>query len=742
MSGRRIERVSWVLSVLLGSCICMCEITPIALAADVDADRLRNADREPENWFAGGRDQTGSYYSPLRMINASTVKNLGFAWQYDLGTYRGQEATPIVVDGTLYTAGTWGHVYALDATTGRQKWRFIPTLDPRYARNPCCDLVNRGIALWKGIVFVASVDGHLHALNASTGQVVWEVDTIVDHSLPYSSTGAPQIAGNLVIIGNGGGDMGRVGVRGYASAYDLKTGVLQWRFYTVPPAPGKPYENPELIHADTTWDASRQPQFNGGGTVWDGLAYDPALDLVFMGTGNPSPYDLRQLGPSTLDSLYTSSIIAVHRATGRLAWSYQTTPHDIWDFDAAQKFILTDLIICGKPHSVLMQASKNGFFYVLDRKTGALLSAHNYTYVNWASRIDTTTGRPVLNKDADWRVSPKAVYPSAGGGHSWNPMSYSPLTHLVYIPVIDAANVWVDLLHNGGSLNYIDSSFTVGSLAADAGYDRTGMASLFGPLPDISGLVARRRGKPVREVLRAWDPVIGKTVWEAETSHGTRGFDGGVLSTAGNLVFQGRGDGLLYVYAADTGEMLKALNTGSHILAAPMTYAVEGVQYIAVQVGYGGAAIMGAPIPPNSAARRYQNVNRVIAFRLGGGAVPKPPMRDDGLFPQPPPRNASSEALHRGEISFTQECSRCHVLGPSSVPDLRRMNAGLHSAFDDIVLRGALSAAGMERFDDILSIEAVHDIHAYLIEQSWLAYEAQQKASRSEGKQPLSPEPH
>jgi quinohemoprotein ethanol dehydrogenase len=518
---------------------------------DLDAARLQGADREPQNWFTLGRDKNGSYYSPLKDINDKNVGRLGFAWSHDLGApQRGQEATPIVIDGVLYTSGTWGYVYALDAATGRELWRYDPKAAYQAARNPCCDLVNRGVAVWRGKVYVASVDGRLHALNAANGHKLWEADTITDHSLPYSSTGAPQIAGSVVVIGNSGSDMGRGGVRGYVSAYDLDSGALRWRFYTVPGAPGKPYENPELAAADKTWDASRKPEYKGGGTAWDGFAYDAQADLVYFGTANAAPYDLRQVGPTKLDALYTASIIALHAASGRLAWYYQTTPHDSWDYDAVQKLILADLTIDGAPHPVIMQASKNGFFYVLDRRSGALLSARNYTYVNWTTGIDLKTGRPVPSRQSDWYASPKSVYPSWAGGHTWNPMSYSAQSRLVYIPVVDMPAVWVDLLHNGGTVKYIEGFFTVNGIFPDTSYDAAELKRLYGPLPDLKSIKAERKVDPVRELIRAWDPIAQKTVWEHETSSGTRGYDGGIMSTAGNLVFQGRGSGALWVYEA------------------------------------------------------------------------------------------------------------------------------------------------------------------------------------------------
>jgi quinohemoprotein ethanol dehydrogenase len=694
---------------------------------DLDSARLQSADAEPANWYTLGRDQNGTYYSPLESIDAANVDRLGFAWEYDLGLpMRGQEATPIVIDGRLYTSGTWGYVYALDAATGRELWRYDPK--PAYfaARNPCCDLVNRGVAVWQGIVYVESVDGHLHAVDAGTGAKLWEVDTITDHKLPYSSTGAPQIAGGVVVVGNSGSDMGRGGVRGYVAAYDLKTGAFRWRFYTVPPAPGKPFENPELAAAAKTWDPHRKAYFQGGGTAWDGFAYDPQLNLVYFGTANAAPYDLRQLGPAKLDSLYTASIIALHADTGRMAWYYQTTPRDSWDYDAVQKLVLTDLEVAGEKHAVVLQASKNGFFYVLDRKTGKLLSANNYTYVNWASGVDLETGRPVTTQTSDWYSGPKVVYPSWAGGHTWPPMSLSAQTHLVYIPVIDQSAVWVDLRHNGGTVKFIDGFFTVNGIYPDDTYSAADVKELYGPLPDRKSVEAGRKVNPVRELLRAWDPVAEKTVWEHVTSQGIRGNDGGVMSTAGNLVFQGRGNGELWVYAADTGKVLKTIQTGSHIMAAPVTYAVDGVQYVAVQVGYGGAAITVGPIPPSSAALKYQNTNRILAFKLDGGPVPTPPPRPDEPFPEPPVQTATAAAIKDGEIKFIQECSRCHVLGPSSTPDLRKLNPGLHAAFKEIVLHGALAPNGMERFDDLLSEHEVEDIHAYLIDQSWQAYRTQQ----------------
>ncbi len=707
---------------LSGAFYLACALAANRAPGSVDAARMKAAATDAGNWLTPGRDQEGSYFSPLTLINSRNVGKLGFAWEYDLGTYRGQEATPIVVDGVMYTSGTWGYVYAVDAASGKQIWRYDPQATHLAARHPCCDLVNRGVAVWKGRVYVASVDGRLHAIDAATGQKVWIADTVIDHSMPYSSTGAPQIAGNVVVIGNGGSDMGHGGVRGYVSAYDLATGAFKWRVFTVPPAPGHADETPEIAAANRTWDSPRDARFQLGGTAWDGFAYDPDLDLVYFGTGNAAPYDPRQLGPSNLDELYTASILAVHADSGKMAWYYQTTPHDHWDFDAVQKLVMVDLVIDGRPRNTLMQACKNGFFYVLDRKSGELISAASYTHVNWASGIDPKSGRPIPTEAGDWFGKPGNVYPSWAGGHTWNPMSYSPVTHLMYIPALDVPNVWVDMAGNGGRVKYIDGFFTANGIMPDDSYDAGSLRPLFGPLPDRKSLAGERREKLVRELIRAWDPVARKIVWEHETSSGMRGYDGGVMSTAGNLVFQGRGSGELWIYAADSGKVLKTIQTGSHIMAAPMTYSVNGEQYVAVQAGYGGAAITVGTIPPSSAALKYQNVNRIIAFKLGGSAVPAPPLRTAPTVEKPPERTANEAEIRAGEVKFVQECSRCHVLGPSVTPDLRTLSPALHAAFKDIVLRGTVAPTGMERFDDVLTEQDVEHIHAYLIDEAWKIY--------------------
>jgi quinohemoprotein ethanol dehydrogenase len=697
-------------------------------AGDMDWRRLMLADSEPQNWPTLGRDYKQSYYSPLALINADNVDRLGFAWAYDLETARGQEATPIVVDGVMYTAGTWGYVYAIDAATGKEVWRFDPRANPRAARNPCCDLVNRGVAVWKGRVLVASVDGRLHSLDAGTGKEIWAADTIVDHTLPYSSTGAVYIAGDLAVIGNSGADMDRGGVRGYVSAYNIDTGRLAWRFYTVPGPPGQAPENAAMALAAKSWRADRPSDYHGGGAVWDGFAYDPDSNLVYFGTANPAPYDLRPVAEASQDALFTSSILALHADTGELAWYYQTTPDDHWDFDATQKLILTDLLIDGSWRAVVMQANKNGFFYILDRRTGEFLSGKAYTFVNWTSGLDSMTGRPRPSEEGNWYSKPKNVYPSWAGGHSWQPMSFNPTTGLVYIPVIDAPSVWIDLPQNGGRLGFVNGFLSAMSLFPDTAYDAGELKPFYGPLPDLKVLEATRKVKLMRELLRAWDPLAGRIVWEQETSSGMRGYDGGAMSTAGGVVFQGCGNGAFRAYAADSGKILKTIQTGNHIMSAPVTYAVNGVQFVAVQTGYGGTGLSVGGIPSSSAAFQFNNSNRIIAFKLGGGQTPLPGIQKDASFPTPPANNATNVEIEAGEVTFAAECSRCHTLGRNITPDLRRMSPETHAIFRQILLGGAFAAKGMESFEDILSAKDVDNIHAYLIDQSWRAWRGQRPA--------------
>jgi quinohemoprotein ethanol dehydrogenase len=499
------------------------------------------------------------------------------------------------------------------------------------------------------------------------------------------------------------------------SAYELATGKLAWRFWVVPRR-DDPHPSAAMQAALRSWDPASDPR---GGAVWAGTAYDPQLKLVYIGTGNAAPYEnrVRNPGGGRHDDLYCSSIVALDARSGEPRWHFQTTPGDDWDQDADATLVQADLQIGGRTRQVLLQASKNGFFYVFDRRTGELISGKPFTYINWARGLDTK-GRPIVNPIADYSKKPQLIYPSTGGGHSWAPMSLSAQTHLVYIPVFDVPMVWVDLEHK--PVTHVEGSFGVGVLYPDASYDPAGEQALYGTLPRYAAAHPRT---VIRNVLRAWDPVAQKSVWEQETSNGVFVNDGGVMSTGGNLVFQGRADGKLYAYAADSGRLLKTIDTGVGIMAAPMTYEAGGVQYVAVMAGYGGGAI-ASTYPDFAAGARYRNEGRIVAFRLGGDAVPMPTVRTQPPLPTPPPREGSPADIARGLRLFTSQCGRCHALGVSVLPDLRTTAPADLQQFEDIVLHGALAPLGMGRFEDVLNAEDARALHAYLVSEAWTAYEA------------------
>jgi quinohemoprotein ethanol dehydrogenase len=691
-----------------------CEKNSEPAMGQVDTARLMRSDAEPQWWLTNGRDWRGTYYSPLTRIDASNVKRLGFAWQYALGTRRGLQATPIVVDGVMYFSGNWGRVYALDAASGRELWTFTPLVDSQYARYACCDVVNRGLAVWRGRVYVAAIDGWLYALDARNGSVVWRADTFAErgNGKHYTATGAPQIAHNVVVVGNGGADFG---VRGYVTALDLGTGAFRWRFFTVPGDPRLGFEHPELEMAARTWDPNSRWDLGGGGTAWDAMAYDPGLNLLYVGTGNGSPYKWRERSPGGGDNLVLASILAIDPDTGRLAWYYQQVPGENWDYTATQKMILADLEIDGVQRQTLLQAPKNGLFYVLDRKSGQLISAKPYTSVNWTSGVDGETGRPVPNPKTSYDGAQALVAPGMAGGHNWQPMSFNPRTGLVYLPVIDTAQVFIDIA--GSEMRQIDASFDVVPVYAP-GYKPQTLSRLAGrTLPSLDSLHAQALGrKDFAGLLRAWDPVAQRIVWEQQTPFL---WDGGVMSTAGNLVVQGRSTGELAIYAADDGRLLNVIDVGTSIMAAPMSYEVAGEQYLAVLAGYGGSAMI---FDTFTAAYEYGNEGRVVVFRLGGGTVPKPATVESQPFPEPPPRPDDEKLVRRGEILFTRHCLRCHYMADRTLlPDLRRLSLERHAIFDDIVLRGILSPRGMARFDDLLSVDDAHAIHAFVIDEGWTA---------------------
>jgi len=661
----------------------------------VNGERISNADDESGNWLSHGRTYNEQRFSPLTKINDGNVKDLGLAWSFSTESGRGHEASPIVVDGAMFITLPWSVVVALDAKSGEELWRHDPLVPRDWGRNACCDVVNRGVALWEGFVISGTLDGRLIALDAKTGELCWEKQT-TDKNRPYTITGAPRVIKNKVIIGNGGAEFG---VRGYITAYDAMSGDQIWRFYTVPGDPSKPFEHPEMEEAAKTWNGEWW-EVGGGGTAWDSMAYDPELDTLYVGTGNGSPWNREIRSPGGGDNLYLSSILAMNPDTGRLKWHYQTTPKDNWDYTATQHIILADLAIDGKDRKVLMQAPKNGFFYVLDRETGELLSADNYVDINWASHVDLETGRPVETGMGNYQEGFKLVLPSPTGGHNWHPMTYSPETKLVYIPAILEPFPFIheaDFEYKKGAWN-----LGVDFPAAIAFAVQTGA-----PPAPTSGH------------LKAWDPVKKKEAWRVV--HPAMA-NGGILSTAGNLVFQGTGDGRFVAYGADSGDKLWEVKTNLGIVAPPISYTVDGEQYVAVLAGWGGVpSIIGGDIA-HAAAAKFANFGQMMAFKVGGKTeMPEMIAKRMGIVPQPPASSADTKTINAGQAEYHRYCFQCHgsmAVSAGVVSDLRYSKKIVHDNFNKIVLEGMLEGAGMARFDDLISVEDAEAIHAYLIHRA------------------------
>ena len=667
----------------------------------IDDERIKNAASEPGNWLAFGRTYEEQRHSPLTQINKDTVGQLGLAWFKDMNTNRALEATPIVVDGTMYFTSTWSKVYAVDARTGETKWMYDPKVPGEWARRACCDVVNRGVAVYNGRVYVGTLDGRLVALDAATGGVVWDVDTLIDRTRFYTITGAPRVANGKVFIGNGGAEFG---VRGYVTAYDAETGDQAWRFFTVPGDPSLPFEHPEMELAAKTWKGGSWWEFGGGGTVWNSIVYDPDFDSLYIGVGNGSPWTRVIRSPGGGDNLFLSSIVALDANTGEMKWYYQTTPGDNWDFTAVQDIALADMEVDGKMRKVLLQAPKNGFFYVLDRADGKLLRANKFATVTWASHVDMETGRPVLNPELDYQDNAKWILPGPLGAHNWQAMSVDVDAGVVYIPAQDNPLIY----------GMSDEWEKTGIYKRNPGGWNTGIE--FGRITQLFLDNIAEQPTP-KGYLKAFDPLTGKDKWVVEIPHY---WNGGVLSSAGGLVFQGDALGMLTAYDKDTGEALWQYNTFTSMLAPPITFELDGVQYLSILTGTGGADLFsGEPLPPvaEHASLTYNNYGRLLVFKIGGAEeLPVPTVRDRSI-PAQANLVASNDQIAAGELHYNNYCSVCHGLAArsgGSIPDLRRMTEGTHSAFNQIVQDGLLAANGMAAFDDVVSDDDTSLIHHYV----------------------------
>ncbi len=665
-----------------------------ARAGNVTDERLLHADQDPGNWLTHGGDWQERRYSKLALINANTVGALKPAWSAAFDTGRGQEATPIVVDGVMYVSTAWSKVYALDAATGRQIWYYDPQVPGPTGAHVCCDVVNRGVAVYEGRVYLASLDGRLIALNAGTGKPVWSVRMFEYPSRRYSSTSAPRAARGKIFIGNAGADFGG---RGFVSAYDARTGRRVWRFYTVP---GDPAGKPDGEVSDSVLKAKALPtwsgdwlKYGGGGQVWNALVYDPDFNQIYMATGNGFPWNQNYRSNGGGDNLFISSIIAVDADTGAYHWHYQETPGDRWDYDAIADMTLVDLALPGGVRKVLLHAPKNGFFYVLDRRTGAVLSADAFVPgINWATGVDLTTGRPNIVPAALYKDAPWLGVPGGGGAHSWNPVAFNPTTGLLYIPAAESSTFYAPTK---------DYKYDYG--LEEIGVDLD--AATHGAVQDRPHL------PPHKDYLLAWNPLTRKAAFSVP------GRGGGVLTTAGNLIFQGRSrDGVLGTFVAlraSDGRQLWSWDTPEAMPGGPVTYTVNGEQYVAV---IAGALFFSAGSTP-----RIRHNGQMFAFKLNGkGAFgPDPPLAPP---PNPPAQVASARQVALGETIYGRRCGLCHgfdAVSGNIVPDLRR-SAFLTSpqAWQSVVIGGALASRGMISWKQFVTPAQAEAVRAFVGERA------------------------
>ena len=668
------------------------------VSGDVSDARLRSVEASGEgaNWLAHGRGYGEQRYSPLGQIDNGNVAQLGLAWSFDVGNRFVMQTTPLAIDGVLYFTAAWSVVHALDAKTGEELWRFDPQVPREESYRYCCGFSNRGVAAYQGSLFLGTLDGRLIAIDAASGDVLWSQKNVPDDG-SYSSQGAPRIAKGLVIIGAGGAEF--TGTRGFVAAYQPDTGEKAWHFWTVPGNPVEGFENELMERAAKTWTGDWW-ELGGGGTVWDSVAYDPELDLLYIGVGNGSPHNRRIRSPEGGDNLFLCSIIALRPETGEYVWHHQQVPAETWDYTATQHMVLAEIEWDGSPRKVLMQAPKAGFFYIYDRETGELLSAEKYgRKVTWASHYDMQTGRPVELAGQDFAEEPATVFPSGLGAHNWQPMSYSPRTGLVYIPAMDMGAPMSD-----------EPVFRASRRVFSTGNESDGAIH-------NAQLVQTMLPEVMNGYLLAWDPREQKSVWEVD--QGAMG-NGGTLVTAGDLVFQGMIDGGFAAFDARDGTERFRFETQNGIMGSPISYAVDGEQYVAIAAARGGglSAVLG---------RQYDRANtptsgRLLVFRIGGDAKLPMPMENPKVPKPPAMPDVDDEILARGSRLYSELCARCHgtgVVASGGIPDLRHMSPGTHSRFEDIVVAGAYVSIGMPHFQEELADPTdLAAVHAYVIEQA------------------------
>jgi quinohemoprotein ethanol dehydrogenase len=631
-------------------------------------------------WTQYGGNPDEQRYSKLNQVTADNVGQLGLAWYADIPERGGYQSTPLVIDGVLYMTAPWSNLYAFDAKSGKQLWKVDPQAPREIAATSiCCNISNRGAAYADGKIIWGTIDGRLMAVNARTGQKAWEA-RVADPKLQYSITGAPRIGDGLVFIGVGGGEFY---TRGFLFAYDVKTGKRVWKFYTVP---GDPSKGPDGEASDNvmpmaakTWHGKWWEK-GGGGSTWDGIVYDRQSDLVIFGTGNGIPWPAQLRSPGGGDNLFTSSIVALHAKTGKYKWHYQATPMDGFDFDNTAPLTMADLMVNGHREHVVMQAPKNGVLYVIEAATGKVVSADPYVpKINWALGFDKARNwKPILNPEANYGKTGKGFWVLPAPAHVWYPQSFNPQTGLIYVPT-----------RRGVSSFYAEKG---GRILGNQMVDVAMGHPPEGKRPEVENPGA---------YLLAWDPVARKAAWEQREGSG----NAGTLTTAGNLVFQGAPGKKLAAFRADTGEKVWAVDTQGNVVPGPVTYSIDGEQYI--------AAISSASTGFAAAAGK----NRLLVYKLNG-AVQLPPAPPPVQQVLNPPEDFGDEAMHaRGKDLYERDCTGCHEGGRlfSGFPDLNYTVAlNNPDLFKAIVVDGALAESGMISFKNSLEAEDAEAIRSFL----------------------------
>ena len=660
-----------------------------------DSRVINSPSEEPGSWLTYGQNFKEQRFSELTQVNTDTIARLGLAWTAQIGDYNMRmQGTPLVVDGVMYVSNGWSVIYALNATTGEEIWKYDPEVDRSYIRLACCGPAhNRGVAVYEGKVFVGTFDGRLIAVNAENGEEVWDVDTWIPEGLGrFNITGAPRAAAGKVYIGQGSGESGHR--RGYVTAYDADTGEVSWRFFLVPGDPSQPFEHPEMELAAQTWGGEWW-KYGGGGTAWNSLVYDEEFNSLYIGVGNGAPWPREIRSPGGGDDLFLSTIVSVDVETGRMNWYYQTTPGDNWDYSSAMDMTLGEIEFGGEMRKVVLQAPKNGFFYVIDREDGELLRALPYTEgIDWATHVDMETGRPVENPDVVYESEPQWIMPANSGAHNWEPQSWDNELGLMYFYYHDIANFYS--LDEGfvetGEYEIRERGL---SLGWGEGEYRRRLIEEAGPRPESQAYIG------------AFDPITGGYKWRHELESD---YNGGVVATRGGLLFHPEGTGEFSARDTDDGEILWRYRApGTFRSTSVMTYQVGGDQYVATMMNGNRAIDLGGA---------------VLAFKLDGNLNLPIPDIVQATVPELPDGDFSVDQISEGDDIYHAQCASCHggIGIPNEVaivaPDLRLMTLSTHDVMSDIVIGGSRADRGMPEFRDAITSDQLESIRAFVVEQA------------------------